>query len=137
MNIMYFASNQHTRILRILTLVLILFFCFQSVAFAYTVGDGLNVYTVGSSQNIFTVGGMPDPPIDDYYAAKPILLIVPGLLLLAFVMIFGFMGFQQIKQAQLIVGLSYVTVAFILIGLAVMIGMPLIMSGVDATIWFK
>jgi hypothetical protein len=137
MNMMLIQSSANTKILRTIILVLILLFCFQSIAYAYTVGSDQGIFTVGSTQNIFSVGSMYPPPIDDYYAAKPILLIVPGLLLLAFVIMFGVMGFQQIKQSQLLIGLSYITIAFILIGLAVMIGMPLIMSGVDATIWFK
>jgi hypothetical protein len=105
-----------------------------------TVGTGQNIFWVGTAQNIFTVGAYTPPPIapiEDYFAAKPILLFIPGLLLLGFILMFGFMGFTHIKENEIIVGLSYFMIALLLMGITLMIAMPLIIDGVDATMWFK
>jgi len=79
----------------------------------------------------------PTSPLDAYTGAKPIVLIIPGILLLAFIIWFFWLGFRDIKQNQLISGLIYYMISFILIGFILLIGMPLIMQGANSIIWFK
>jgi hypothetical protein len=94
-------------------------------------------YSVGTSQNTFTIGSDPVSPLDSYPSSKIIVLVIPGLLLLSFIVLFGWMGFQSIKQNDIIIGLSYSAISFLLIGITLLIGMPLIINGVNSIIWFK
>jgi hypothetical protein len=106
----------------------------------YSVGTNQNTFTIGSSQNVFTVGeysGDPISPLDSYPSSKIVVLVIPGLLLLGFIVLFGWMGFQSIKQNDIIIGLSYSAISFLLIGITLLIGMPLIINGINSIIWFK
>ena len=110
----------------------------------FSVGSDPAEFTVGQDYALLTVGIGETPvtptatsPIEDYIAAKPILLLVPGLLLLAFVIWFWFLGFRNIRQSQLISGLAYITISFILIGISLTVAIPIIINGVESTIWFK
>lgn len=111
-----------------------------------SVGTDVAEFTVGQdSASLLTVGNGATPaptpaattPIDDYIAAKPVLLIIPGILLLSFIIWFWYLGFKDIRQDQLIRGLTYITLSFVLIGISLTVAMPLILQGVESTMWFK
>jgi amino acid transporter len=122
--------------LRIIALILIFLIGYSVVVTAYSVGTDQNIYTVGTTQGIFTVGTEVSP-IEYYFGAKAVVVMIPALLLLAFIATFGWIGFKKLRQGNLILGLVIVSVALILMGLTVMIGMPLIVQGVNSIVWFK
>ena len=138
----------------VILITLILIFCFQIVVFATDLSglSGFKSLVNSTSDGYISIGGSsvnylilddyvapvtPTSPLDAYTGAKPIVLIIPGILLLAFVVWFFYLGFKDIKQNQLVTGLIYYMISFVLIGFIVLIGMPLIMQGADSIIWFK
>lgn len=149
------AYKKKTRYQRIIIpiLYLIMFLSLAVPAFSYysgftsylTVGTDPAEFTVGQDSAIFTVGvgsSSPTPesstnPIDSYIAVKPILLIIPGLLLLSFIIWFSYIGFKNIRQSQVVQGLTYLTISFVLVGITLSIGMPIILDGINSTMWFK
>lgn len=110
-----------------------------------SVGSDPAEFTVGEDGALFTVGigaeaptpETPVSPIEAYIAAKPVLLLIPGLLLLCFVIWFWYMGFKDLRQEHVVQGLTYITIGFVLIGITLTIAMPLILDGVNSTMWFK
>jgi hypothetical protein len=108
-----------------------------------SVGTDIAEYSVGTDVATVLVGDgvpvIPDAtsPLDAYFGAKPVLLFLPAILLLGFVIWFFFLGFKEIKQSQLVNGLTYMTISFVLIGFILLISMPLILSGAESIIWFK
>jgi len=141
------------RQLIIVLLYLIMIFSISVPTFSYfsgfvsylSVGSDPAEYTVGEDGALFTVGigaeaptpDAPVSPIEAYIAAKPILLLIPGLLLLCFVIWFWYMGFKDLRQDNVVQGLTYITIGFVLIGITLTIAMPLILDGVNSTMWFK
>jgi hypothetical protein len=76
-------------------------------------------------------------PLDAYFGAKPIVLILPGLLLICFIIWFFYLGTREIRQSEVLVGITYYTLSFVLIGVTLIVAMPLILSGAESIIWFK
>lgn len=137
MNLMLIQNQKYNRLLRILSLALIIYLSLEMIVSGFVmVGSSQNVFTVGSTYNIFYVG-YENNPISSYVAAKPIILMIPGIVLLGFVLMVGLIGLKTVKQENLVTSLTIVTIAFILIGVALLVGMPLIMQGAEATLWFK
>jgi len=137
MNLILFQVIKRNRLAKIMALTIIIYLSLEVIVSAYfLVGTSQNVFTVGSTTNVFLVGQEYNP-ISPYVAAKPIILMIPGILLLGFILTVGFIGFRTVKQENLINSLLIMMIAFIFIGLALLVGMPLIMQGVDATLWFK
>jgi hypothetical protein len=115
----------------------------SSVSIEQTVGATTYLeQTVGSSPfNEQIVGEQDAAPatsqIDDYYALRPLLLILPGFLLLAFIVWFFHLGMVDIREGQTLTGIIYWTVSLLLIGVILIVAMPLILGGIESIMWFK
>lgn len=147
-------SNAYRKYPNVILITLILIFYFQMTVLATDLSglSGFRSLVNPTADGYISIGSTsinylilddyvapvaPTSPLDAYTGAKPIVLIIPGLLLLAFIIWFFWLGFRDIKQNQLISGLIYYMISFVLIGFILLIGMPLIMQGANSIIWFK
>jgi hypothetical protein len=77
-------------------------------------------------------------PIDEFYGARQLILALPMLLLLGLIIMFGFIGLKQAPQGgKVVITILIITLSFILIGVCLVVGMPIILGGAESTIWFK
>jgi hypothetical protein len=153
MNTLLMNKDNSRRFGIALLICLVLIFCLQAVAIASDFSE-LTGYRsiIGADDSYISISGASIDykiidqyeapatavsPLDAYFAAKPVLLIIPGLLLLAFVIWFFYQGFKEVRQDQVLVGLTYWTLSFVLIGFGLLISMPLILGGANSIIWFK
>jgi len=137
---LFLLQQNNFRIFRILMVAVIIFCVFEVVAVtAYSVGTDQNIYTVGTTQGIFTVGSYitPAEPISFYIGAKQVLVLLPGLMILGVLLLIGFIGFREVQGGRVVAGILVYLLAFVLVGLLLLVGMPIILDGMNSIVWFK
>lgn len=150
----YLSPPNNQRLYRLGVTLLIGLICLYYASIIYaqdlnainTVGETtFNLFSVGQTTfNQYSAGEVYVPPapavttpLDAYFGASVLLKILPGLLLLCFVIWFFYLGFKEVKQSKVLPGLACFLVAFVLIGLTLIVAMPIILDGAQAMMWFK
>jgi hypothetical protein len=109
---------------------------YDGYIYASTYTNPMKIIKIEASTDLIPTT-TPTTPLDSYFGAKPVLIVLPSLLLLGLILMSSFIGFQQIKEGQIIAGLLIFTLVFVITGLVLLVGMPILLNGVQATIWYK
>lgn len=85
--------------------------------------------------SLYGTGLTTDISREDYTGLNPIRKVGPGIILLGFILTCGFFGIMAIrKQDKIEVSIS-IFIILMLIGIALLVGMPILIQGFDAIMW--